>query len=59
MKIPFKRILRRGDCLPKFYGVAYYLPHNLTLVAYPFPFNHIIGYVVWFWHKIRDTQISI
>ena len=58
-----KKIINHGDIVPRGYGIAYLTPDFCQqFVCYPFPLNHIIGWLRYFWYKIRHrwpTKIEL
>jgi hypothetical protein len=51
-----KKIIREGDRLPWGYGVAYRNWDSMTAVCYPFPLNHLIGFILPLWWKCRNAK---
>lgn len=51
-----KKIIYEGEMLSRGYGVAYENLNSMSVVCYPFPLNHIVGTVVRWWWKYRNTK---
>lgn len=49
-KIISYREIEEGEAIPRFYGIAYQDPLSFRFICYPFPLNHLIGFISrWVW----------
>lgn len=49
-----KQLIEDGECLPKGYGFAWRDFDTAAMIAYPIPFNKIIGWLRNIWHWFKD-----
>ena len=49
-----KKVIREGEMIPKYYGVAYLEIDRLVAVAYPIPLNIVVGFIrkIWEWLRV-------
>jgi len=59
-----KKLIREGEMIPKYYGIAYRNWDSLTAVCYPIPLNLIVGIwdrsILWLkhGHKLYENGYS-
>ena len=56
LNFKFKLEVREGAMIPKYYGIAYLEIDRLIAVAYPVPFNLVIGVFRKIWNWIRVPE---
>ena len=56
-RIQVKKIIEKGEIMPRGYGLAYIDFARQSFVCYPFPINHLIRIYRDIWYKVRHAKI--